>query len=678
MSVPRERIGFTRAVWLVVGLTMATLPVAADLPAWEVIGIIAIAVWRLRVEARGIGGAPSMFKRAVLSVLVVAGLWLSGSLGYGLSAATPLFVAFLWIKLLELAGERDYVLAALLATFLVAVVLFGDGGLASCAWALLTLAVLIGALVRYRAGPLPAATARTTVNLSLQSIPLAALLFLAFPRINLPLPNLSSQAISGFTERLNPGDVSRMALSEQPVMRVEFPEGMPDGIERRYWRGVVLNETDGVVWTAFLASRFAPDRMLPEVATLPVVTQVVTIQPNNQRWLFALDLPETPPEGISRQPNRTLRSENRVNHVMRYTVRSRLDAPPTDLDQRAHLLPAHIDQRVRDLAASWRDAAGDDAAKLVATGLAWLHSNGFEYALDPGMMKDPVAEFLFERKRGFCSHYATSFALLLRLAGVPARVVAGYHGSEINPVGNFVVVRQSHAHAWCEVLVGDRWQRVDPTEGIPPAPGETSPAVQRAQGGAAAAAALGGRVPAWMPEWMQGPWRSSRHYWQFMDARWESWAMAYDADQQAGLLARLGFKMRGGLGWLAAGAVLLLLGTALVWLIWLVMRWRSRAPSPEPAVVLWTELCHRCAAAGCTREAWEGPRDFSERAAAEFPAQAVALRAAADAYIACRYASPVDPQAAISALTKAVARVRPARRARSSATSPSTSPPRPA
>lgn len=661
MSVPRERIGFARTAWLVVGLTMATLPVAADLPPWEVIGIIAIAAWRLRVEARGIGGAPSMAKRAVLSVLAVAGLWLSGSLGYGLSAATPLFVAFLWIKLLELAGERDYVLAALLATFLVAVVLFGDGGLASCAWALLTLAVLIGALVRYRAGPLPAATARTAFGLLLQALPMAALIFLAFPRFNLPLPNVSGQAISGFTERLNPGDVSRMALSEQPVMRVEFPDGMPDGIERRYWRGVVLNETDGVMWTAFQASRIAPDRTLPETATLPVVTQVVTIQPNNQRWLFALDLPETPPEGVSRQPNRTLRSENRVNHVLRYTVRSRLDAPPTDLDQRAHLLPVHLDQRVRDLAASWRDEAGDDAAKLVATGLAWLHGNGFEYALDPGMMKDPVADFLFERKRGFCSHYATSFALLLRLAGVPARVVAGYHGGEINPIGNFVVVRQSHAHAWCEVLVGDRWQRVDPTEGIPPAAGETSPAVQRAQGGAAAAA-LGGRVPAWMPGWMQGPWRTSRHYWQFMDARWESWAMAYDADQQAGLLARLGFKMRSWLGWLAAGAVLLLLGIALVWLIWLVMRWRSRAPSPEPAVVLWTELCHRCAAAGCAREAWEGPRDFSERAAAAFPDQAGSLRAAAEAYIACRYANPVDPQAAELTLRHAVAQIRIKRR----------------
>ena len=277
-------------------------------------------------------------------------------------------------------------------------------------------------------------------------------------------------------------------------------------------------------------------------------------------------------------------------------------------------------------------------------------------------MKDPVADFLFERKRGFCSHYATSFALLMRLAGTPARVVAGYRGGEVNPVGGFVVVRQDHAHAWCEVLNGDRWQRVDPTEGIPPAAGETSPAVQRAQGGAAAAA-FAGRVPAWMPSWMQGPWKTSRHYWQFMDARWESWAMAYDADQQAGLLARLGLKELSWLGWIAAGMMLLFLGVAVVWLVWQVMRWWAPRPSPERAVVLWQQLCRRCAAAGCVRDAWEGPRDFSERAAVAFPAQAVALRAAGDAYIACRYAIPVDSQAAIRSLANEVARVRPTRRA---------------
>lgn len=653
----KERVGLARTAWLVAGLVMATLPVAADLPPWEVAGIIAIAVWRLRVEARGTGGAPSMRVRALLSVLVVLGLWLSGSLGYGLSAATPLFVAFLWIKLLELSGERDYLLAALLATFLVAVVLFGDGGLASCAWGLLTLGVLVGALVRYRAGPLPAATARTTIGLLLQALPLAALVFIAFPRINLPLPNLTGQALSGFSDRLRPGDVSRMALSEEPVMRVEFPDGMPPGIEGRYWRGVVLNETDGEMWSVHQATRIAPDVMLPETATLPVFTQVVTIQPNNQRWLFALDLPETPPEGVSRQPNRSLRRQTVVNHVLRYTVRSRLDAPPTDLDQRAHLLPARIDPRVRDLAAGWRDAAGDDPDRVIAIGLAWLHGNGFEYVLDPGTMKDPVADFLFERKRGFCSHYATSFALLMRLAGVPARVVVGYRGGDVNPVGGFVVVRQDHAHAWCEVLTGDRWRRIDPTQGVPPAAGETSPAVQRAQGGAAAAA-LGGRVPAWMPAWMHGPWRTSRHYWQYLDARWESWAMAYDADQQAGLLARLGLKALGVVGWVVVGVVALLVAGIAVWFVWLMARWRTPRPPAERAVVLWQRLCRHCAAAGCPRQEWEGPQDFAARAAAAWPARAAAIGAAADAYIACRYAVPADPAAALRRLRDAVREVR--------------------
>lgn len=638
-------IGLPRVLWLVCGMAMATLPFATRLPVWLTLAIVIVAGWRIHAEWRGLVVAPPLRLRVLTSALVIGALVIGGDIGFGLDAATPLFVAFLWVKLLELKAERDFMLAAFLSFFLVAVLLYGEQSLALCAYAVLVIGVLTAALIGFHGGRTVRGVARTAGVILVQATPLALLLFLFIPRVQIDLPNLSGQAVAGFSETLRPGDVERIALGDQVVMRVEFPDGVIPPADQLYWRGLVLNETDGTTWRTFRPT-IALTAVVPD--SVPVVRQEITLSPTNHPWLFALDAPVQPPFGTRLLVNRTLHRGGIVGNMLRYEVSSQLGLSAVDDDRLSSRVPA-LDERVVELATTWRTQTAD-GAELVALALAWFQKQGFTYSLEPGRMGgDAVATFLFARRSGFCSHYATAFCLLMRQCGVPARVVVGYRGGEINPVGGFLVVRQEHAHAWAEVLIDRHWQRIDPTAGIPLAPGQTAPAAQRTASGQVVTQA--DRTPKWLPDWIRGPYRSSSQWWQYVEARWDGWAMGYDTERQGDLLGRLGLRR---LGLFGALAVLVIgLGAGLLALA-VLLRWWSRRTPRAPLPVIYADFCARLAAVGVHREPWEGPQDFAQRAANAVPVHSVAIAGITASYIAVRYGMPSDPAAELRRLQLAV------------------------
>jgi transglutaminase-like putative cysteine protease len=643
-----EPHGFSRVMWLVVAMGMATAPFMELLPPWETLAIIILASWRLVVEHRGLVVVPILPVRLLLVAIVGLLLLITGNLGFGLTAATPLFVALLWSKLLELKARRDYLVACVLCYFLVAVLLFDRQSLFTCLYAIATLGAITIALVSYHLEVSSRGSFRMGMRLLLQGLPLAAAIFVLFPRLQVNFPNLSGQASSGFSDKLTPGDVARLALTDQPVMRVEFPDGDAPPPEQLYWRGLILSETDGATWNV-VPRPLAYDR-LPEPSNPQsrAITQHITLQPINQRWLFALDVAEKPPEQTRLALNRSLVRKFIPTQVLRYRVVSRLGDLPNDGEGVGRPLPRELDPRLRELAQAWR-ADGGDSLAIAERGLAWLRANDFTYSLAPGTMEAGAAEFLFEKRSGFCAHYATSFALVLRIAGVHSRVVVGFRGGDPNPFGDFLQITMQHAHAWCEVFNRGSWHRIDPTLGIPLAPGETQPAATRAAGGQAAAASTQG--PPWMPAWFRGPYTRLNQWLAFVDAKWETDVMGMDGTRQDEWLSALGLKAYG--GWILLGLVVVVLATVVIGFLWW-SRIRPRVVVRDPQAAVWAQFCQRMARLGVERRSDEGPADFAARAAAGLPTLAEAINSIARDFIALRYGQPQDAAAGLVRLRQAI------------------------
>ena len=645
VAIPREPgPGHIALLWLIAAMTLATLPFIGSLPPWLPLMLGGIAFWRWQRERRGLP-PPSTLIRVSVSGVVIAGLALSGSIGLGLEAAVPLFVAFLWIKLLELRGERDVLMGCYLSCFLAAANLLTDQGALRTAYAIATIVVVAAAALRFQLGRGGASPALGTVLrkaglIALQGAPAAALLFLLLPRPVVDLPLDRGHATSGLSDRMNPGEIASIALSQEPAFRVTFTDGSARDPEAMYWRGLVLTETDGSVWTRSQSELLV---MLPRLRRGqrddPQVDQEITLLPHQRHWLYALDCPVMWPEDVKVYVGVVAIRNQPVQNPLTYSVTSRPERRPSEMPngyrKRTLATPKLVDPTVLALAEEWRaraEAAGDPSARgIAAAGFAWFSEQGFTYTLEPGVIEgDLVAGFLV-RKQGFCGHYSAAFALLMRLAGVPTRVVIGYRGGEWNEPGGFFVVRHAHAHAWTEIWLNDErcWERIDPTAAVT--------GIDTRRIASEGAQALNGNRDSdgvWSQSWKRG-----RQWWDLVNATWENWMFRYDADAQQRLRDRLGL---GGLDML--GATLVALGAALAAILIFALLLRRRRPRRDPARVLYDRWCRRIATAGCTRQPEEGPQDFAARARVVLPKRAAEIAAVTAAYVAARYA-PATPDA---------------------------------
>ena len=386
----------------------------------------------------------------------------------------------------------------------------------------------------------------------------------------------------------------------------------------------------------------------------PAVRQRIILEPHGQRWLFALDRPAISVRDSTFEAGGFLQSTHPIVTPLRYDVASRPENRETWLvpDQRDEALskPSRISARVQALVDAWR-AGGASDREVVDAAMRFFRKETFVYSLDPQTYgADALTEFLFQRRSGFCEHYAASFATLMRIAGIPARVVIGYHGGEYNRIGNYVLVRQLDAHAWAEVwMKGEGWLRVDPTNVIAPdriSSGSESFLASRAL--ADNAAAGGSTSAAGLREML----REARLAWDNIKYQWDLRVVNYDEDAQQTFfnLAGLGaFAPSLIVLWMAILALLLL--ALLVWLPSLARRERV-----EPIVRDYRRFCGALAKAGIAREPWEGPLHFAERAAAECPRHARAIRDAGAHYIAARYAREAEGEAAFRRAVRALPR----------------------
>ena len=403
---------------------------------------------------------------------------------------------------------------------------------------------------------------------------------------------------------MSPGAISQLGLSTQVAFRVEFDGPIPEP-STLYWRGPVLEKTDGRTWSADepLLNRQIPDLEARGAA----VYYTTTLEPHNQHWIFALDVPGTVQHDMRISDQYQLFSTRRVRDRTRFHLHSYPKAimKRMTIEQKnaALKLPEGAHARVRELALSWRKEVPNDA-ELVEKALRYFRSKPFFYTLKPPLLlNDPVDDFLFETRRGFSEHYAAAFTILMRAAGVPARVVTGYQGGEVNPLGDYVIVRQRDAHAWSEIWTDERgWMRVDPTAAVSP---------QRIEQGIDTALPnqIGPEVFNFAPSGRLGRlFRNLRYGWDTVNNTWNQWVLGYGPARQQSLLEKFGIDAT---NW---RSLLLWLLTAIIFLLALVSVWLIRAaPTPDPVVKLYQRFCTKLARVGLRRRAHEGPHDFANR-----------------------------------------------------------------
>jgi transglutaminase-like putative cysteine protease len=428
---------------------------------------------------------------------------------------------------------------------------------------------------------------------------------------------------------MTPGSLSQLTLSDAIAFRVDFQGEMPP---RRalYWRGPVMWDFDGRTWRLGnpALAEFEPP------ATGTRIEYSVLLEPHNRNWLFALDRPASLPAQARYLDDGQIVSLTPVRARLSYRIASAFDADPNPAEARqtlarARRLPPGFNPRARALAESWRAASASDT-EVLARAIEHFRRERLQYTTEPALLgRDSVDEFLYDTREGFCEHFSSAFVFLMRAAGVPARVVTGYQGGDMNPVDGRFTVRQSDAHAWSEVFISGRgWIRVDPTVLSVPL---------RLDAGLARAVTAGSALPLLMRPELQ--WlRTLRYNWEALTHQWNLLVLGYNPDRQRELLFLLGIKDA---DWLELTSTLLaVLGAFVLGLFAWMLRGMVR---PDPVLSAWNQFCRKLGAKGVARAPHEGPRDYSERAARSLPSAGEAIRDIAVLYMTLRYGREQSP-----------------------------------
>lgn len=618
--------------WLLAAQAVSILPLFTYLPIWVPLVWAFSLLWRVQIY-RGVWPFPGNKAKAFLGASCIAGLLLSYAGTLGVEPLVAFLVVSFVLKILEVRSRSDVLLVVYVGFIAVAAQFLFFQTMYIAFYGFISVLILISAWnCIYRSQPVPIKKQLWLASvLLLQSLPVMVLLFLVLPRFgslwHVPLPKQTG--VTGFSDTMSPGDFSALSQSSKVAFRVSFDSSLNDSMPSReawYWRGLVLDRFDGRSWnhdegTIFRRNKNKRDATLSNVPAswglvVPQAPETfryeVLMEPHQQRWLFTLMAP------ISVQS-----SANKVSFVSNYLAKTRkpiasrtqyevvstsqyLAAPSglsTDSYDKNTKLPIVSNPRSVELARQWL-ADGVRGYDLVTKALS-MYNASFSYTLRPPPLgTHSVDEFLFFTQKGFCEHFASSFVVLMRAAGIPARVVVGYQGGELNPVENYLIVRQSDAHAWAEVWLPNKgWMRVDPTGAVSPL---------RIERGLEAA--LNDDERALISSVFSGAWLNSLS--MRLDAvsyNWHQWVLGYDSDRQMSVLKRL---FGGTEAWrIGAFFVAIITGFLLIYFIFLT--WKGAVEYRYPEQALYAKFVKKLQRKGFSPEVGETPLAFSERISRE-------------------------------------------------------------
>ncbi len=551
---------------LLIGWTIA--PHLFNLPAW-VAGLTGMVLaWRGWLAWRQ---KPLPGRVVVLGLLGLAAVLTFTAEKSLLSkdAGVTLLVVLMALKTLELRARRDAMVVFFLGFFLVLTTfLYSQSfltamGTGISVWGWLTALTL----AHIPAGrPTIRQAAALAGRAALIGTPVMVALFLLFPRIGPLWPSGNSANRTGLSDHLQLGSVADLASDDSIAFRIKF-DGKVPAAAQMYFRGPVLIDTDGHDWRA--QSLFdGRSRRSASASSIAVEEQgrptpyEMTLEPTQLTWLPLLELTPPQPPGRSTDPSQGVqvldgsdvrpladldlqwRTRRPISERVRVRAVAGLDdrivgATPADLRENL-LLPPQYFPRTRAWSRQWlhdhqgntRPGEAVDPDALVESLYRHIGTARFTYTLTPGAYEgDPVDEFWLDRRVGFCEHFATSFVVVLRAMGIPARLVTGYQGVDPRTEDGFYIVRQSNAHAWAEYWNPRRgWVRADPTAAVAPDRIERGHAIRQATG------LVGSAMNAVSPDMVERlrAWRET------MDNRWKEWVLGYNRNAQFDLLKKMG------------------------------------------------------------------------------------------------------------------------------------------
>lgn len=590
---------------LIFALGIALVPHAWQLPPWIVLWCV-ICWGYLLVAAKFHLPGPGRILRWLLTAGGILGVLLTSGVDLDRYSSVALLWIMASIKPMEIRTYRDEMVTIFIIYFLSVSCLFFSNTLAVGLYMAMSLCVTTAVMIHIHHPP---GKLRVKLGLSaglmLKALPLALILFMVLPRIQGSLWGLRSttEAQSGFSDRLAPGNVTRLVRSNAIAFRAKFDGRIPEP-EHLYWRGLVFWQFDGRAW-------HRGDHSLN--IALPIkghrsTAYTVTLEPHNHRWLFALDLPYDSDPNTLLLSDQTLLSRWKVRRRLKYQLKSYMSyttGPVREWESAALQLPRDKNPAAIALARNWRSTSATPA-QYINTALNYFRNSEFSYTLNPPPLgEESIDDFLFRTRKGYCEHYASAFTYLMRAAGIPARMVAGYLGGELNPYGEYLIVRQSDAHVWVEVwLSGKGWVRTDPTLAVAP---------QRVEQGLAASLApeersilrfLGARGP------LANYWINIRLGWDAFNNQWNKWILGYSSTRQNTLLAKFGIKADTRKG-LAAAIILATAAMILIALCYFIGTSKKAAAKQDAVQKAYLAFCAKLARIGLARKPSQGPLDYT-------------------------------------------------------------------
>jgi len=620
--------------WTLAALAFSVIPHIQFLPAWVTAIFLVCSAWRYLVERKR-WRLPPAWLRIILALLCFIGVLASYESVSGVGPGSALLAVMAALKLLETRKRRDQFVLLFISIFLIMSSLLREQYLWSLPYLVAGILFTMTAWLRMsdvRRVPIWRSIG-TGGRLIAYSLPLMIAMWVFFPRIATPfwaVPIDTSSATSGLSDRMSPGDISSLSLSNSVAFRVKFSGAVPPP-HLRYWRGLVLHRFNGRTWTGNEPSidRQARD----EIETLgESVAYEVTLEPTRQHWMFALDVPYTWQRGLSidmgsqQQLARRQPIDQRISYRVESYTNYRLTNSLTSFRREYYTrLPENTNSRTIEFAREMREAAGTPE-DFINDVLRMFNAEEFFYTLEPPPLgSNPVDRFLFETRRGFCEHYASAFAVMMRAAKIPSRIVLGYQGGEVNPMGEYMTVRQADAHAWTEVWLPKRgWYRIDPTAAVAPERIEMGRYGAMLDG---IGASWGLNAPSMWIYQVQMTWDA-------LNAKWNEWILAYGPDNQGRFMEWLGMSEP---DWRKMMLTLVVIVVAIVAMISMLIMLRYRPPRKDEAARLY-QLWVR--SAGIQPGTGETPLHLASRiSSADVPASAHA-ETVTNIYLDTRYGPP--------------------------------------
>ena len=639
---------------LLIGLLLVILPNFSHLPLWLNLVTVFLLLWHGCYDLR-LCGKPNKVILFLLTLMLIAGIIFSYRTLIGRDAGSALLLGLLCLKLFEIKSFRDVALIINLALFSIVVNFLFNQTIPIAITMLFALVFLFTALIGFQHDykelsdlkPFPLKLIRTNEKkhfqlafiMLFQAIPLAIILFIFFPRVDGPLWGLPEDAFSGTTglsDKMSPGRLSQLSNDTSVAFRAKFESEIPP-TNKLYWRGPVLWHFDGYDWTTPNSERIAASSF--QFTGIGEKTNYsITLQPHNNYWLFALDVPSTLPKRSRFSANMQLIAMSPVQKLKRYDLTS----------YTRYILPAYsfiTMERYLKLPTSYSNEPGSSLYKsrelieelkvlnkpeiTVNNVLNYFATQDFYYSRKaPLLYNNPVDEFLFDTKRGYCEHYASSFTVLMRLAGIPARVVTGYQGGEINPIDSYMTIRQSDAHAWSEVYLGEKgWVRIDPTAAIPPQNIENIDDALRLNSSRKKPSHI------FKKSWLSKQMKKTRYAWDAVNNRWNQWVLGYNNKRQKSFFAALGIPE---ITWIGLSQLLFSILSLLIGILAFVV-FSNKSHKKDVVQDYYYKFLKQLKKYDLTKNSSEGAGDFCYRATTKLPKKKNHIEKVTQLYQQLRY-----------------------------------------